>query len=117
MTPMELMVVLLSMFFLLIVAMFYLLKSKYRQINTFKDIFVKQKPIPMHLDIDKLNEFLKQIDDLNIVERLFLLRALLGSSYRAVVKVTDSSITIENSAILDLDEDQSSLENIRDITG
>lgn len=73
----------------------FLLKSN-TDIRHLTDIFKPRKPtLNFNVDKERLQELSAEISHLNIEEKLFILRSLLGSSYRAAVWVNGAGIGID----------------------
>lgn len=112
----DILIVLLICFSLLTLVMYYLLKGKYKEVLSFRDL-LSQAPQPLNVNIDDLNEIIGTIEQRHIIEKLYILRALLGSNYRCMIKVTGNQIVLEHTSQLYINEEDDSEQKARDYTG
>ena len=64
--------------------------------KTWKDFFKPYSPrIPIKINKKELDKVVKQLQVLSAVDRLYILRHVIGSSYKAIVRINSKDIQIE----------------------
>lgn len=89
-------IAMLILFCLFVVIMYLAIRKNDKEVKTLKDLFKPSKPaLSFKVDNERLKKLNKEIWDLNIQEKLFLYRGMLGTSYKALIRVTGKGIEIE----------------------
>lgn len=94
--------------------MYFIVKKNNKDVKSLQDFFKPKKPKHLVILEEKdLSKIYESISELDVIQRLWLMRAMLGSSFRAMIRVNSGGIEIEGagSYVDQLDEDK------EDITG
>ena len=83
-----------------------------KQDKKIKELFQGKKLHHYDFKTDKLEEIVKEIDGLNVLERLWLLRHIMGSSYRAIIVCNAHGLSIEGVGEIQTKADEPEAETI-----